>query len=82
VTQGNLNLLLFNPLWLLVLPGRRLFRVIAVLVLASGAIAMLMTVLPPGQYTADLLAAFLPLNLVAAWVLLKDRKIAPSGPDL
>jgi hypothetical protein len=82
VTQGNLNLLLFNPLWLLVLPGRRLFRVIGVLVLASGAIAMLMTVLPPGQYTADLLAAFLPLNLVAAWVLLEDRKIAPSGPDL
>ena len=82
VTQDNLNLLLFNPLWLLGLLGRRWFKLTGVLVLALGAVAMLMTMLPPGQYRADLLAAFLPLNLVAAWVLLKARKTASSGPEL
>jgi hypothetical protein len=41
-----------------------------------------MTVLPPGQYTADLLAAFLPLNVAAAWVLIKHRMVGASGPEL
>ncbi len=79
VTRANLNLLLFNPLWLLCLFGRRLFAMTAWLLLVLGSIAMVITVLPPGQYTADLLAACLPLNLAAAWVLLKNRKPAASG---
>lgn len=82
VTQANLNLLLFNPLWLLCLFGRRLFATTAWLLLVLGAIAMVATVLPPGQYTADILAACLLLNLAAAWVLMKDRGITPSGPEL
>jgi len=82
VTQSNLNLLLFNPLWLLCLIGRRWFFVTGVFLLAFGAGALLMTVLPPGQYTADLLAACLPLNVAAAWVLMKDRLLAASGAKL
>jgi hypothetical protein len=82
VTQNNLNLLLFNPLWLLCCFGRRWFFVTGVLVLASGAGALLMTLLPPGQYTADLLAACLPLNVAAAWSLMKDRRLAVSGAEL
>jgi len=82
VTQLNLNLLLCNPLWFLCLFGRRLFAVTGALVLTLGAIAMVMMVLPPGQYTADILAAFLPLNAAAAWVLMKDRIAASSRPEL
>jgi hypothetical protein len=81
VTQLNLNLLLCNPLWFLCLFGRRLFTVTGVLVLALGAIAIIMVLLPPGQYTADLLAAFLPLNAAAAWVLIKYRIVGASGPE-
>jgi hypothetical protein len=82
VTQSNLNLLLFNPIWLLCFFGRGWFSVTGVLVLAFGAVALLMTLLPPGQYTADLLAASLPLNIAAAWILMKDRRLAVSGSEL
>jgi Domain of unknown function (DUF4105) len=82
VTQSNLNLLLFNPLWLLCLIGRRWYSVTGLLVLAFGGVALLMTLLPPGQYTADLLAACLPLNIAAAWILIKDRRLAVSGSEL
>lgn len=82
VTRNNLNLLLFNPLWVLCLFGRRWFFVTGVVVLSLGSGAMLMTALPPGQYTADLLAACLPLNVAAAWVLMKDGLRAASGSKL
>lgn len=72
VTAENFNLLLFNPLFLLVLI-HPLLRPAAWLVAGAGALALLQTLLsaPPGQYTADVAAAFLPLNLMAAWVLLR-----------
>jgi hypothetical protein len=76
ITRINLNLLLFNPLWLLCLPGRRLFTVTGVLLIVLGTIAIVMTLLPPGQYTADVLAAFLPFNFAAALVLLRCRMTA------
>ncbi len=72
VTANNFNLLLFNPLFLLVLiAGLR--RPVAWLVLCAGALALLQSVLPspPGQYTADVVAAFLPLNLCSAWLILR-----------
>jgi len=71
VARNNLNLALFNPLWLLCLGGRRFFVVTACLLPGLGAAAVLMTQLPPHQYTADVLAAFLPLNLAAAWILFR-----------
>jgi hypothetical protein len=71
VARNNLNLALFNPLWLLCLGGRRFFFVTACLLLGLGPAAVLITQLPPHQYTADVLAAFLPLNLTAAWILFR-----------
>ena len=70
VARNNLNLALFNPLWLLCWGGRRLCFIAACLLVGLGTAAVLMTQLPPHQYTADVLAAFFPLNLAAAWVLL------------
>ncbi len=65
----NLNLLVFNPLWLLALGGRRLQRPVAALLVLCALAAVVAPALPPHQYTADVLAAFLPLNVAAAWVL-------------
>ncbi len=72
VAAENFNLLLFNPCFLLVLIPR-LLRPLAWLVVVTGVAALLQSLLPtpPGQYSADVVAAFLPLNLLAAWVLLR-----------
>lgn len=74
VTAANFNLLLFSPLFLLVML-RKSTRLVAWLVVFSGILALLQSLLssPPGQYTADVVAAFLPFNLCAAWVLLQVR---------
>ena len=69
VARNNLNILVFNPLWLLAWSGRRYYSVTAWLLFGLGGLALLMTVLPPHQYTADVLAACLPINLVCALVL-------------
>ena len=71
--RNNFNLALFNPVWLLCWFGRRFFLVTAVILLVLGAFAVLAVLMPSHQYTADLLAAFLPLNLAAAWVLWRLR---------
>lgn len=73
----NLNLLLMNPLWLLLaVPVLR--RPLAWLVFVCGLLALAAPWLPPAQYNADVVALVLPLNLVSAWLLLRR----PSGPDL
>ncbi len=79
VARNNLNLALFNPLWLLGWGGRRWSFVTACLLVGLGTAAVLMTQLPPYQYTADVLAAFFPLNLAAAWVLLHAHAKYRSG---
>jgi len=71
--RNNLNLALFNPLWILCWVTRRFFLLTACLLVGLGIAAVLMTQLPPHQYMADVLAGFLPLNLAAALVLLVDR---------
>jgi len=73
VAAVNFNLLLFNPVFLLLLVAG-LQRPVAWLVLVAGLLALLQTLLPapPGQYTADVVAAFLPLNLFAAWLVLRS----------
>ncbi|MDZ4731449.1 MAG: DUF4105 domain-containing protein [Xanthomonadales bacterium] len=74
VAAANFNLLLFSPLFLLVLL-RKSTRLVAWLVVFSGILALLQSLWPspPGQYTADAVAALLPFNLCAAWVLLQVR---------
>lgn len=72
VAAANFNLLLFNPLFLLVII-QKLRRQIAWLVVAAGLLGLLQSLLPapPGQYSADVVAAFLPINLWAAWQCLR-----------
>jgi len=71
---NNLNLAVCNPLWILCWMGRKFLRSIAWLVLGCGALAVVMMLLPPHQYTADVLALVLPLNVVSALVLLRTGR--------
>ena len=76
----NMNILVFNPAWLVFVFWKRSWRlalpVVAVVSSASFAIALL-----PGQYTADVVAAFLPLSLAAARALssAKNTKMFAVG---
>lgn len=74
----NLNLLVFNPLWWVVLYWQRHKAAGPVLLLAS-MLALLMVLIPPHQYTLDVLAAFLPLN-IASGILLFRRRSRPVDP--
>ena len=69
VASLNLNLLVFNPLWLWpalsAQPSRRLFPLVA----GFSVLALIVPLFPPHQYNWDVLAAFLPLNLAAAIAL-------------
>lgn len=64
----NMNILVLNPVWLVFAfwkkAGRLALPVVGVVSAVSFAIALL-----PGQYTADVVAAFLPLQVAAAWQL-------------
>ena len=68
VAALNMNLLLFNPLWLVFAVWKKAARFALQTVAVFGVLALTVA-LSPGQYTADVLAAFLPLNLFAAYVL-------------
>ena len=68
VAAWNANLLLLNPLCLALLAGQGAARLAWPLVTACGILAVVQALLP-GQYTADVVGALLPLNLGAAWVL-------------
>jgi hypothetical protein len=76
---ANLNLLLFNPLWLPAVIHRGGYRPVAVALAALGAAALVAPAVPPQQYTADVLAAFLPLNLAAAWALFRAGRSPGTG---
>jgi len=80
VAAQNLNLLVFCPLWLLVvLPGVRKYVGWALLFLS--VLALTMTWLPPHQYALDVLAAFLPLNIASGLVLInRDRRLRSGDP--
>ena len=69
VARQNLNLLVFNPLWLWLAVGRGTGRLALPLVAGFSLLAIVLPALPPHQYTLDVLAAFLPLNLAAAVAL-------------
>jgi hypothetical protein len=68
VAAFNLNLLLFNPLWLVLALSKNAARFALQTVAVFGVLAVAVA-LSPGQYSADAVAAFLPLNLLAAYVL-------------
>jgi hypothetical protein len=68
VAALNLNLLLFNPLWLVFAFWKKAGRYALQCMTVFGVLALAVA-LSPGQYTADVVAAFLPLNLFAAYVL-------------
>lgn len=76
----NLNVLVLNPvwLWLGLRPGRGL-RALPV-VAGFAVLAVLLAFLPANQYTLDVLAAFLPLNLAAGAAI--DGGIARRSPGL
>jgi hypothetical protein len=69
VARMNLNVLVLNPLWLMLAlrpgKGKRAFALVA----AFSLLSLVLPWIPPHQYNFDVLAAFLPLNLAAAWVL-------------
>jgi hypothetical protein len=69
VARVNMNLLLFNPLWLWPVFSRRGGRRTLSLLAGFSVLAALLPFLPPHQYSLDVVAAFLPLNLAAAMVL-------------
>jgi hypothetical protein len=66
VAARNLNLLVLCPLWLWPAFSRSAAGRTLPLVAALSALALVMPFVPPSQYTFDVLAAFLPLNLAAA----------------
>lgn len=78
VTAMNLNLLVFSPLWLVLAFWKGGEKATLLLIAALSVLALLMTVLPPHQYTLDVLAAFLPFNLAAGWALFRYRTL-PAG---
>jgi len=76
----NLNLLVFNPLWWVVLYWQRHKAAGPVLLLAS-ILALLMVLLPPHQYSLDVLAAFLPLN-IASGIIFRRRSLRADPPGV
>jgi hypothetical protein len=79
VVGPNANLLLFNPLFLLVLKGKPI-RALLPLVAVGGAAALVQGWPIGWQYNLDVVALVLPLNLVAALVL-RSSLSAPARPD-
>lgn len=77
--RPNVNLLLVNPLILLVLiPVLR--RFIAVLLAVGTAVCYLLLVLPEHQYNLDILAFLTPVNLLVAAYFFKPKQSASSDP--
>jgi hypothetical protein len=71
VARFNLNLLVFNPLYIFIAFWKGYGKIQFSIISGFSALAMLMTILPPEQYNLDVIAAFLPLNLAAAWSLVR-----------
>jgi hypothetical protein len=76
----NLNLLVFNPLWLVLAFWKGHQRAVLITVGLFSVLALLMPALPPGQYTLDVLAVLLPLNLAAAVGITRSRTLPANRP--
>lgn len=78
VVSPNLNLLLLNPLWALVLwPRAR--RWLALMILLGTAVAASVMLLSGWQYNADVLALFGPVLLLAAWQIRRGGHDSTPG---
>jgi hypothetical protein len=75
VARLNLNLLVLNPLWLWPALSRKGAVRALPLVAGFSALAAVLPFVPPHQYTFDVLAALLPLNLVAALTLSAPSRV-------
>ena len=73
VANPNLNLLVFNPLWIVLAFWKGHEKTALQIIASLSVLALLAPFLPPGQYNLDVLAAFLPLNLAAALALFRFR---------
>ncbi len=73
VARLNVNLMVLNPLWLLLVFWRSGAKSAALLIVGLSLLALVQVALPPRQYNLDVLAAFVPLNLAAAWCLYRSR---------
>lgn len=82
VARLNLNLLVFCPAWLILPFWKGLERIGLLAVAGLSLLALLMLALPPHQYTQDVLAAFLPLNLAAATTLFITRNASARPPGV
>lgn len=81
VSSLNLNLLLLNPVWLLVAFVPFFGKPGAWLILFAGLMGVLAPWLPPAQYNAEVSAVVWPLNLAAALaLLLNSRRTTPLLP--
>jgi hypothetical protein len=77
----NLNLLVFNPLWWFFALWKQ-YRMAGKVLLFLSFLAILVVFFPPQQYTLDVLAAILPLNIVSGLVLLRFRSRQASQPGV
>jgi len=75
VARLNLNLLVFCPLWVFPAFRKGRERAALIVVAAVSALALLTTQFPPHQYNFDVLAAFIPLNLAAAFGLYRSARV-------
>ncbi len=73
VARLNMNLMVLNPLWLLLAFWRSGAKAAALLIVGLSLFALVQAALPPHQYNLDVLAAFVPLNLAAALCLYRSR---------
>jgi len=73
VANPNLNLLVFNPLWIVLAFWKGHEKTALQFIAGFSVLALLAPFLPPGQYNFDVLAAFLPMNLAAALGLFRSR---------
>lgn len=84
VAGANENLLLFSPVWFVVLVGIiwKRFRVAArmamLVIVALTIVALLMKFLPGNQANLPMLALAVPINLVGAIVLWKLKRESPK----
>jgi len=72
-SRDNANLLLLNPLLLLVLLPK-LRRIGAIILLSGNALAGLLLILPEHQYNLDVIAFLSPINIVVGLYFLKIKQ--------
>lgn len=76
----NMNLLVFCPAWILAALWKGHEKQVLQVITTVSVLALAACWIPPYQYTADVLAAFTPLNLGAALMLFRFRSLPTDPP--